>query len=348
MRRRRTLKAMNRKLVTVEHIHAITPIEGADAIETVQVRGWRVVVKKGEFSLGDRVVYFEVDSFLPVDDERFAFLAPRGTKDVTRDDGSVVTGHVLRTAKLRGQISQGLVMALSDFSEIDQSTPEGDDVSEAIGVFKYEPPIPAELLGKIVGNFPSQYAPTTYCERVQNLSDVFDELREHQWYATLKADGTSVTIINDGQSMRYCSRNIELIPDDNLVSRKVARDLGIEAEIEPGMVVQGELVGPGIHKNRGAYQDVTLVVFAVLREGNYVPRDQWPKTIQAHAVPTLDLVFPATVDEAVAQANGLKDASGRHAEGIVWHTLNGKTLIPLNNRDCFKAINNAYLLKHGE
>src|SRR5262245_53917451 len=94
-----------RKLVTLEKIAALEPIPGADAIDAATVRGWTVVVKKREFQLGEDVVYFEIDSFLPLDDERFAFLEPRGSKTV---EG--VRGHVLKTVRLRGVYSQGLVL----------------------------------------------------------------------------------------------------------------------------------------------------------------------------------------------------------------------------------------------
>ena len=62
-----------RKLASVQIINGITPIEGADMIECVHVLGWQCVANKGEFQVGDKCVYMEVDSFLPVCDE-FEFL----------------------------------------------------------------------------------------------------------------------------------------------------------------------------------------------------------------------------------------------------------------------------------
>ena len=55
-----------RKLARVEEITNIQPIENADAIELASVKGWNVVIKKGEFKKGDKCVYFEIDSFLPI------------------------------------------------------------------------------------------------------------------------------------------------------------------------------------------------------------------------------------------------------------------------------------------
>ena len=58
----------------------VKPIDGADRIEQVIIGGWSVVVKKGEFHVGDYVVYIEIDAFLPVSNDLFSFLAPRGTR----------------------------------------------------------------------------------------------------------------------------------------------------------------------------------------------------------------------------------------------------------------------------
>lgn len=103
-----------RRLVTVRKINAINPIPNADAIEVATIDGWNVVIKKGEFAVGDYCMFFEIDSFLPANDGRFAFLAGKGTK--TDENG--VERIRLRTIKLRGQISQGLALPISAFYEI--------------------------------------------------------------------------------------------------------------------------------------------------------------------------------------------------------------------------------------
>jgi RNA ligase (TIGR02306 family) len=89
-----------RELASIKKIDAIKPIEGADLIEVAQIDGWEVVVKKGEFIKGDECMYFEIDSVLPDDEPLYEFLRPRGFR--------------VKTIKLRGQISQGLVFPLSN------------------------------------------------------------------------------------------------------------------------------------------------------------------------------------------------------------------------------------------
>ncbi|MFT4286084.1 hypothetical protein [Nocardioides sp.] len=151
-----------RRLVTVETIAGIDAIPDADAIEAAHVRGWTVVVKKGQFTVGDRVVYIEVDAALPISDERFAFLAARGTKNL---DGTPV--HVLKTARLRGVYSQGIVFPFSDFPELAEAA-DGESLDARIAVTKWEPPAPPGMAA--IGPFPA-FLQKTDAERVQNLDD---------------------------------------------------------------------------------------------------------------------------------------------------------------------------------
>lgn len=334
-----------RKLVSVETIADLRPIPDADAIECATVRGWEVVVRKGEFAIGDPVVYIEIDSALPLTDARFAFLESRGSKTLV--DGRKV--HVLKTIRLRGQYSQGLVLPAAQFAdEVDR----GGDLSAVLGVEKYEPPIPANLAGEVVGPFPTDLARKSDAERVQNLVDCFDMLLEQgDWEATEKIDGSSITYILTGDPdtpIRVCSRNWELVPAPELTSMQVAERYGL-ADLPIGTVVQGELYGEGIQGNPLQVKGAELAVFGVFAERQPVPRDSWPDTLRNHAAPVLDLEVPATVHEAVAQVEGMKSkiTPGRPAEGVVWHEKSGKSFDELGRRSCWKSVNNKYLLKHG-
>lgn len=358
-----------RRLVTLEEVADVQPIPDADAIERARVRGWDVVVRKGEVHPGDVVLYFEIDAALPLEDPRFAFLEPRGRKVL--EDGTAV--HVLKTARLRGQYSQGLVipMDLETRSQIfqyldtkgysynpvtaveDVDRMLGVDVSEALGVTKYEAPIPANLAGQMVGTFPTDQVQKTDSERVQNLTAVFDELRnEGTWTATEKIDGSSVTYIVTGDTvapLRVCSRNWELEPNPDLTSVKLAEAHNL-TDLPAGTIIQGEAYGEGIQGNPLKIKGTALAVFSVFSAPHQLlPRSEWPATLQAIAAPVLDLELPATVDEAVKQVEGMKSlvAPGRQAEGVVWHESTGKTFRSLEYRANLKAINNKYLLKHG-
>ena len=337
---------MTRALATVREVTHKLPHTNADALILVMIDGWQVVSRTdSNLHLGQQVIYFEIDSALPLDDPRFAFLEPRGSKLI--GDRSY---HVLRTAKLRGELSQGLIIPVTEFPELGQVA-TGTDVTEALGVVKYEPPIPISLSGQMVGKFPHFGAvQPTDAERVQNLTREFADLRRnHVWTATEKIDGTSTTFIFGGDTPRVCSRNWELVWRDDLTAVQFARKSGLSDTLgtEP-WTIQGELAGPGIQKNPLGLAAVEFFVFSVFFDGEVVPRSEWPQWCLDHAVGVYEgLTLPATVAETVAQAEGVHSlkAPERGAEGIVWSTT--VPVVVLNGRTGFKAINNKYLLKHG-
>lgn len=333
-----------RKMATVRTIDSIDPIENADKIEAARLGGWQVVVGKGEFSAGEEVVYFEIDSALPLDDQRFAHLAPRGSRIV--DDKPV---HVLKTIRLRGVYSQGLIMKLSDF-EYEVSISEFGDIplDEVLGIDKYEPPVPASIGGQVAGGF-IDGIPKTDAQRVQNLSpeQYRQLLGEGRWVFQEKIDGTSGTFFNDPEKgFRAASRNWELMRSEEQVHWKMVDKYDLQNRIPEGWVVQGEVAGPGIQKNPLALKEVSLFVFRVLdEERRDVPRILWPEDLRLLAAPIYeDLTLPHTVEEAVSMINGIKSlvTPGRLAEGVVVWDVDGREFSFLG-RPAFKIISNKFL-----
>lgn len=319
-----------RQMVSYETISEISAIDGADSVELAKVKGWNVVVKKGEFLQGQDILYFEVDSFLPISDERFSFLEPRG---VRVQNG--VTGHVLRTIRLRGQYSQGLIKPVSEF-------PEGIPEIE-----KWDPPVPAGLEGSVEGQFLYQFAPKTDAERIQNLGRVMREILSHEWIATEKIDGTSTTFVNDNGTLRACSRNWE-------ISRPSARfdladKLNLLEHLPADHTLQGEYYGENVQGNPLQIKGTDFKAFNLYKKTEngpkIVPFAEWPDALTALRVPVLPLTLPNSIEEIVEQADGLKSviAPQRRAEGIVWQGPKGFDF--LGNRSGFKAISNAYLAK---
>lgn len=170
-----------RKLVTVREITEITDIPGADLIKRAQVEGWPVVVKAGEFQVGDKCVFFEVDSYLPMSDPRFKFLE----KNATNWQG--VPGARLKTIRLRKQLSQGLALPVRDFPEVHPflDSPDLRDINFTgpIGIMKWEKVINAQLAGMAKGSFPS-FLRKSDQERCQNMgSHIFGY---DDYHATVK------------------------------------------------------------------------------------------------------------------------------------------------------------------
>lgn len=348
----------DRKLATVETVLDVRSIPDADKIEAVTVRGWTVVSKKGEFAVGDRCAYFEIDSHLDVTDPRFAFLAPRGV----RTDAEGRSGHALKTAKLRGVVSQGLVLPLSDFPELAGAAP-GDDVTEVLGVRKWEPPIPASIAGQVRGMRPS-WIPKTDQERIQNIGRILqsEAHRGDEWIATLKIDGTSCSIgvdpIDlDADHNHVCSRNLSLKRDTNNTLWRLADEYDLHALIskewpDHRAVVQGEAYGEGIQGNPLKVKGQHLRLFNVVVDREPLGWDAWPDWAKLIAVPQVPgLTFPVTVEQAVADVDGLKAVLNPEvlAEGVVWRhrsapwTMLDDQQVPAS----WKVISNRYLLKVG-
>lgn len=97
-------KTKQRELAYVVKIDNILPIEGADKVEQAVVGGWHIMVRKGQFKIGDYAIYFEIDSKVP-QREPFMFLANKHFKVKTQ---KYFKGTV---------ISQGLLMSFDDFKD---------------------------------------------------------------------------------------------------------------------------------------------------------------------------------------------------------------------------------------
>ena len=245
---------MERKLASVRKIIDLTPIEGADKIELATIDGWKVVVAKDvNHKVGDLIVYCEVDSFLPIREE-FEFLRKTSFKKMGDQEG-----FRLKTIRLRGQISQGLIVPLDVLLKHGVSSDdvfEGLDVTGMLDIIKYEPPVPAELSGKVKGLFPS-FIRKTDEERVQNLSSEYEKYRAKnklggKFYVTEKLDGSSATFYVKDEVFSVCSRNLELLETEGNTFWKVSRELDLENKLRTlgfNVCLQGELIGEGVQGN---------------------------------------------------------------------------------------------------
>ena len=335
-----------RKLATVQTVSDVRPIEGADRIALASVLGWKVVIKKDEFKPGDLAVYCEVDSFLPVKPE-FEFLRKSSYKKMS--DGT--EGFRLKTIKLRGEISQGLLLPVTALPGFPDVPPVGTDVSDILGVIKYEPPIPAQLAGEVKGPFPGFISKTDE-ERVQNLIDTLSEYSDSLFYVTEKVDGTSITIyLKDGQ-FGICSRNLELVENPENTYWRVVKELDIESKLRDlgrNIALQGELIGEGIQKNIYKLRGQTIKFFDAfdIDKYEYFEYSSFISIIGLFGLSTVPLVdasikLPASVDDILMMANGKSTLNpDANREGLVFRTTSGK-------RFSFKAISNNFLLNDEE
>ena len=368
---------MTRKLARIAQVSSTKPIEGADRIECAVVEnGWEVVVKKGEFAAGDIAIYIEVDSWVP--HTLVPFLTPKNHEP---REYNGVKGERLRTVRLRGQISQGLLLPLNvpidggpfngGYGLCVLGLERGDDVTEALGIQKYEPPIPAQLSGQVEGAFPS-FIPKTDQERCQNLyTEIFTDHYNEAYEVTTKLDGTSCTIyINDGK-IGVCGRNWELQESDSNTLWRCARDQGIIAALEAlhtaqdrNIAIQGEVIGEGIQGNQEGIKGQRFYVFDMYDITNNSYLNAFSRASMLYQMtqvyPALDLESAPLLEvdkvlvnrnmkcvaDLLAYAEGPSLNPSARREGVVFKstTFDRKTGRPFT----FKAISPTWLLAGGE
>lgn len=359
---------MKRKMVTIRQIQSLEAIEGADRIELARVDGWKVVVQKGLHIVNNYVVYFEVDSFLP-DTELFKNAAGRdGLKRSMLDNGDIVEGYRIRAIKLRGTVSQGLIVPLSEFENVFTSVDlkkayeEQTDFTDLFGVTVFERPINLSSNADAKSNFPS-FIPKTASIRVQNQLDSLWTAYCEDWpfQITYKLNGSSCTIYKKGNYLGLCSRNLELKFNLNehastsnftRVAYKVHQTL---LNYEHDYCIQGELVAPGIQANFENVLNPEFYAFNMysMEEQEY-HNPVYVENFIDNFYPdikhipifeqciTLKELFGADIpdkltlsDKIIDHAKGPSGLNGKYREGFVYKSL--------FNNFTFKAISEQYL-----
>ena len=339
-----------RKMATVRRIDKIVPIANADAIELAFVGGWQCVVKKGEFKEGDLVVYCEVDSVIPNS------IAPFLSKGKEPRAYNGVKGEKLRSIKLRGTLSQGLILPFDILTvEYDGNSgigdwKDGDDVSQELNIQKYEPPLPAQLTGQAKGNFPT-WIPKTDQERIQNLSSELADWqqREMSFEITEKLEGSSMTVYHNNGDIGVCSRNIDLKDTEGNAFWQVAHSESLIEKLSSlgrNLALQGELVGPGIQGNIYKLANPEFRLFDIFDIDKqeylaYTERMKITDALDIKNVPVLHEAYPLdyfdTIREILDMAEGKSKLYETEREGIVFKCIEFPSI-------SFKAISNKYLL----
>lgn len=374
----------SRRLATIQTITELNPIENADAIEVASVLGWYVVVKKGEFKVGDKVVYIEIDSVLP-EREWAEFLRKNNFR--------------IKTVRLRGQVSQGICFPLSIleskvfgrtlslkvnketdnlephlnfqpiqsedfFIEVPSLKIEDDtDVTEILGVTKYEPKVRGDagfIGGRFKSNFPSFLIKTDET-RVQSLTELLEKYKGTSCYITEKIDGCSATYFMKNGVFGVCSRNREVEEDDTNIFWNMAKKYELKEilnDMGGNNAIQGEIVGPKIQNNKLQLLEVDLKIFDIFDIDNYEYANyskfcDFIEHYDLPQVPHLKLVnLNQSLDELVKLSTRKSKLNDKvWAEGIVIRSINNINDFELkrkmrSNRLSFKVINPEFLLKY--
>lgn len=280
-----------RHLATIQKIISISPIPNADKIELAQVLGWQCVVKKNEFNIGDMVVYVEVDSILP-EKPAFEFLRERKFR--------------IKIIRLKKTISEGIIFPI-DILPKNTNIKEGDDVTDILGITKYDPQLQEEsniitkpksklhkllmrfkpfryiylkLTAKYKNSWPS-WIPKTDEDRIQICASMLTNNFNKEWYITEKIDGTSLTAFTyktykwgiPVYNFGVCSRNMWLKTPDTSVYWKIAKLYNLKTKLKSlkrDIVIQGECISPKIQGNKYKVTDPDFYVFNIIERGKRV------------------------------------------------------------------------------
>jgi RNA ligase (TIGR02306 family) len=375
------IQNVQRKLVTLREVSEILPIEGADNIVKLVIDGWSCVAKKGEFWVGCPILYFEIDSFLPIRPE-FEFLRKSSYRKMGDKEG-----FRIKTIRLKGVLSQGLALSPLKIPEImgiiaygyakvqkceyDEPIPYdprnpwgpdplnrikiGDDFTELLGVLKYERPIPAELNGIAKGNFPS-FIKKTDQERVQNVWKYIKDSTEY-FEVTQKLDGTSATYYFHDGKFGVCSRNLDLEESESNTLWKIARRYDIEGMLRKcgrNIAIQGEVVGENIQKNPMRLKGQDFYVFDIwdIDSGSYLRPNKRGSILETE-FPSLKHVPVILWDARLCEFGGLdrilqfaeeQRVMGSRDSGFEYLYTEGLVYKSHTTGTSFKVISNRYLL----
>ena len=344
-----------RKLASIQRIWKIEPVEGADRIELAYVLGWQCIVNKGQFHPMDLAVYFEIDSFLPIRPE-FEFLRASSFKksDIMGE------GFRLKTMRFRGQLSQGLLLPLSLFPEIPADAEIGTDVTEILGVRKWEIEEKVTTGGTVSGPLPMD-VPHTDETRVQAEPDLIKDFAGLEYYITTKMDGSSHSVSFDENGFHVTGHNYEYKDDGKSAFYELVKREGIDSRVrdfyeENGLhllTIQGELCAPGIQKNRLRLTKPAWYVFTIRINGKRIGLREMQKvcnvlSLQMVPVEEIGIDLPSkypTVDSLLERADG-EYPNGGKKEGIVIRPTEPVFCERISAALAMKVVNNKYLLKN--
>ena len=346
-----------RKLASIQRIWKIEPIEGADRIELAHVLGWQCVVNKGQFQPMDIGVYFEIDSFLPIRPE-FEFMRATSYKksDVMGE------GFKLRTMRFRGEISQGLLLPLSQFPQIPAEAEIGTDVTELLGVKKWEIEERVTTGGTAIGTLPYDI-PHTDETRIQEEPALIQAFAGLEYYISTKMDGSSHSIGIDENGFHVTGHNYEYKDDGASSFYELVKTRGYREKMEAfakkenlaTFTVQGELCAPGIQQNRLRLIKPEWYVFTIRENGKRVGLRRMLEIcdllgFEHVPIEEVGMDLPSkypTVEALLARADGDYPKGGKK-EGIVVRPTEPVFCPLISASLSMKIVSNKYLLKNEE
>ena len=367
---------VQRKLASIKRIDSISSIVNADNLECAKVGGWNVVIPKNTYTEGELIAFIEIDSFVP--NAVAPFLTKQGNEP---KEYLGIKGERIRTIKLRGVISQGLIIKAPEGAFYDQETgliqeyKEGLDLTAFYGIKKWESEDISEKNPEAKGLFPC-FIPKTDQERIQNLTEKLEEWKAQnlRWEVTEKLDGTSCTVYYKDGKIGVCSRNLELKYNEEALGvywgtvKQYNIDKALEAYCklyDKEIAIQGEIIGQKVQGNPYMLDTRKFFMFSAY----YIKSQEYLNPVDARVLHfTLKGEYNASMDYAplVEYFMGQKvptDLSSFSVQDLIEssqgvsrvnpeapHNIlkEGHVFKSLTTQDSFKVISSSWLLQHGD
>ena len=333
-------------LSVISIIKSIKPIEGKDRIVLANVENYNVIINKEDFKEGDKCIYIFYDSFLPVKPE-FEFLRKRCFVD--RFGG----GFRIKSMKMGGVISEGLVLPLSILPKEYQNAKVGTVLDDIIGVRNYEelleeatPPsvkrkpkwwMKYKILRRLFGaGVKKEFAyPCTKSDE-ENIEKIWDKVKDSKelFYRSIKLEGQAFTGI-------YKKRKLLVFSHNNYVESGNWKDVAVKYNMKNTLplvnkyfktevAIQGEICGPGIQKNIYQFKDLQFFLYGAYdsKTGRRMNIDELHEITKIMNIPEVAYLeskhILGSIDEMLEDCN-IKPNNNLYPyeEGVVWRTYDG-------------------------
>lgn len=335
----------HRKLASVQKISSLTPLGKNNQEELATVLGWKVLVRANQFKVGEKIIYFEIDSILPSGQKWTKKIKPKHL-------------HV-QTVKRYNEIFQGMIMKLDTLLKIDYNMKideleEGHDLTEFLGVTKFDENSEEGKKEK-EKKFPTDIIEKSDEIRVQSNLTYIELFSGKEFYSSIKYDGSSATYLIEPNTNKFkvCSRNLGISEDE----KNIYNDIAIKYDIKNKLLktgglyaIQGEVYGPKVNGNPLEIPELSIAIFTIknIKNNYYLGLDEMRKVCKELDLPMVEVVEEGvfnykTVEELIEKSKGNYPGTNGPREGLVYRLKEGWNID--GKRFSFKVINDDYLLK---
>ena len=303
------------KLATIQRIYSIQQHPNTDTLSIAKVLEWPVVVKRGQFKEGELIVFIQIDSIVP-ETEYFEFMRKQKFR--------------VWNAKFRGSPSSGLVCPISILPSFkpelrfeEGCSDEGEDVTEILGITKYERPLDTSVRGDAAGGFPTSLISISDEDNMLSYSNSLSELEDKEIYISQKVDGSSTTFIFNEGEFKACSRRFELKEGSGFPWGAVKKyDIKTKlTTLNRNLAIQAESIGPKLNGNTMELKELEIKVFRIkdLNTRQVLGFYELKSLCESLSLPMVDVIEVCKFDKNIHTVEYFRNL----ADSQIWKT-NGK------------------------